>query len=125
MGKIQKGKYCTFDCETEKKTYKEKHQCDFAYETQKKAYKLGIGPEVIRRIDDFSYISEVVDTEEFATNKNLKRWLKGVYPELFEKLKPLFVNSPRVNPNKKDNVDLSKWNIGRDKKGNVVMVDFY
>ncbi len=125
MGKIKKGNYCTFDCETGKKTYKEKYQCDFAYETQKKAYELGIGPEVIKRIDDFSYISEVVDTEEFRTNKNLKGKLYDVYPELYKRLKHLFVNLPRIDPNSKNNVDLSRWNIGRDKRGNIVMIDFF
>ncbi len=123
---IKKGRHCTCNILTGEKTYKSKRACDFAVKAQTEAYSRGIGPKVIRRVDDFTYITEIVDTKEFEDLPQGRDYkMYDEYPELYEALIPIFKDSPRPDRHSRNKVDLKKVNIGRDKNGNVVMVDFY
>jgi hypothetical protein len=121
---VRDGRYCKFDRKTGIKKYKTKEMCDYAYNTQKKAYELGVAPKVIRRIDDYSYQTDIANTEFFM--KNFKRgvYYNIIFPELHKKLVDLFKDNP--NPSKwgPDDVDLARHNLGIY-DGRVVMIDFY
>lgn len=122
--KRKHGKYCKFDIKTGIKTYKNKCACDFAYNAQNKAYKLGIAPPVIKRINDYSYKTEIAETKFIMENLKKGVYYNKLFPYLHNALKELFKDNP--NPEKwgPDGVDLTRHNLGlyNDK---VVMLDFY
>jgi hypothetical protein len=121
---MSKGKYCKFDPKTGIKKYKTKQACDFAYETQIKAFELGLAPKVVKRVDDFSYQTELADTNFFMDNFKPNVYYNIIFPEIHKKLKLLFKDNP--NPEKwgPDGVDMARHNLGIY-KGKVVMIDFY
>ena len=124
MKKIIPSKYCSFDITTGIKTYKEKEMCDFAYNTQLRAYELGVAPKVIRRIDDFSYQTDIADTSFFMENFKSGVYYNNIFPEIHNKLKELFKDSHNSEKWGPDGVDLARHNLGLY-KGRVVMIDFY
>ena len=124
LTKMDGGKYCTFDKITGIKTYKTKEACDFAYSAQIKAYNLNAAPPVIKRIDEYSYQTAIADTSFFMENFKSGVYYNKIFPELHNKLVPIFKNSP--NPKKwgQNGVDLARHNLGLY-EGHVVMIDFY
>jgi hypothetical protein len=118
------GKYCTFDKNTGIKTYKSKQACDFAYNAQKEAYKLNCAPNVIKRINEYSYQTEIADTSFFMENLKDGVYYNKIFPELHKKLVPIFKSCPNKERWGPDGVDMARHNLGLY-KGRVVMIDFY
>lgn len=114
-------RYCKFDSTTGIKTYKTKEICDSAYNGQMKAYELGLAPPVIKRIDDFSFQSGIVDTSFFMENFKEGVYYNRIFPQMEKLLIPIFKEIPtRCGPN---GVDMGRHNLGLW-KGKVVMIDF-
>jgi hypothetical protein len=121
---VEKGRYCKFNIETGVKLYETKESCDFAYNAQSKAYELGVAPKVIKRIDDYSYQTDIADTSFFMENLKSGIYYNEIFPDLHKKLIPIFKDSPNSKKWGPDGVDLARHNLGLY-KGKVVMIDFY
>jgi hypothetical protein len=118
------GRYCVFDIKTGVKKYKTKKACDFAYNAQLKAYELGAAPKVIKRIDDFSYQTEIAETEFIMKNLKEGVYYNKLFPELHKKLVDIFKNNPNKEKWGPDGVDMARHNLGMY-RGKVVMIDFF
>jgi hypothetical protein len=117
-------KHCVFDKKTGIKTYKFKFQCDYAYETQKQAYEVGVAPKVIKRINDFSYQTDIADTSFFMENFKDGIYYNIIFPDLHKKLVTVFKDSPNPEKFGPDGVDMARHNLGLY-HGKVVMIDFF
>lgn len=113
---------CSFDPLTGIKTYDCPDKCTFAYTAQYKAFIVGAAPKPIRRIDKYSYQTDLADTSFFLKNLRPGVFYNKIFPDLHQKLIPIFKDSP--NKNGPDGVDLARHNLGLY-KGRVVMIDFY
>jgi len=119
---MEGGKFSVFDKETGIKTYKTKEACDFAYNAQIKAYKVDAAPKVIKRINDYSYQTDIADTSFFMENLKPDIYYNIIFPDLHEKLLKIFKDKPeKGGPH---GVDLARHNLGLY-EGRVVMIDFY
>ena len=118
---IKKGRYCTFDSKTGIKKYKEKKYCDIAYNAQKEAYEIGCAPNVVKKIDDYSYVTEIADTSFFDKYMKEKTDCNVIFTELSEKLFPIFKKYNMLGP--KNLIDIHSNNLGIY-KNKVVMLDF-
>ncbi len=116
--------YCTFDKTTGIKKYKSKKACDFAYDAQMKAYELNAAPPVLKRIDEYSYQTAIADTSFFMKNFKEGTYYNEIFPDLHDKLVPIFKNNPNTQKWGPDGVDLARHNLGLY-DGRVVMIDFY
>ncbi len=120
--KEEKSTNCSFDPKTGIKTYDCPDKCTYAFTAQYKAYVLGAAPKPIRRIDNYSYQTELADTTFFMENLLPGVFYNKLFPDLHRKLVPVFKDSP--NKNGPDGVDMARHNLGLY-KGRVVMIDFY
>jgi hypothetical protein len=119
---MEGGKHSIFNKDTGIKTYKTKEACDFAYVAQSKAYELGVAPKVIKRIDEYSYQTDIADTSFFMENLKPNVYYNKIFPHLHNSLIDIFKNKPnKAGP---DGVDLARHNLGLY-EGRVVMIDFY
>ena len=116
---------CTFDPQTGIKTYDSKEKCDYAFQAQQKAFEVGAAPEVVERIDDYSFRTDVADTEFFLNNFRPGVLYNPIFPDLHDKLEPILRDNPFGfgEKCKYGNVDMARHNLGLY-RGRVVMLDF-
>ena len=120
--KKEKGQQCTFNPTTGIKEFSSPSICDRAFRLQTEAAKVGAAPPVIKRISPTSYQTAVADTSLFKKHfKNIHTYVHDVFPDLVEKLKPIF--EKEGDPKHPFKVDITPTNLGIY-EGNVVLVDF-
>lgn len=116
--------HCIFNSATGIKTYRTKEACDFAYNAQIEAHKHRAAPQVLKRIDDFSYQTAIADTSFFMENFKEGVYYNKIFPNLEKILIPIFKKIPGKKSAGPNGVDLARHNLGLY-EGRVVMIDFY
>ena len=116
--------HCKFDPTHGIKTYAHEEACEFAFNAQHKAYVLGYAPPVIRKIDEFSYQTEIAETKVIMDILKPDIYYNMLFPDMHNALKEIFKDLPKKKLAGPDGVDMARHNLGIY-KGRVVMIDFY